>query len=125
MHQDTSLQESVADKHRDNTLIMLPRGFFDRQEQLSSKLGKYYQRTKEQAEECRKKTNTTAKLDYIPEIVHDSLPEHGLDEQRLLQHYGLAVHLHAHLTSIVERIDGQGCGYFVALCAKLNWRKFL
>jgi hypothetical protein len=38
---------------------------------------------------------------------HDSLPEHELDEQWLLQHYGLAVHLHAHLTSIMESVDRQ------------------
>ena len=55
--------------------------------------------------------------------MHDSLPEHELDEQRLPQHYGLAVHLHARLTSIMESMDGQGCGYYIAPYAKLNWKK--
>ena len=95
----------------------------NRQELLISKLGKYYEWTKEQAEQHRKIADTTAKPDYTPEIVRDSLPEHELDEQRLLQHYGLAVHLHAHLTSIMESMDGQACGYYIALYAKLNWKK--
>jgi hypothetical protein len=46
-----------------------------------------------------------------------------LDEQRLLQHYGLAVHLHAHLTSIMQGTNGQGCGYYIAPYAKLNRKK--
>ena len=55
--------------------------------------------------------------------MHESLPEHELDERRLLQHYGLAVHLHARLTRITESMDGQGCGYYIAPYAKLNWKK--
>ena len=43
MQQDTSLLESIAGKHRDNTLKMLSRGFFNRQEHLVSELGKYYE----------------------------------------------------------------------------------
>jgi hypothetical protein len=74
MQQDTSLLESVADKHRENTLIMLSRDIFNRQGHLFSKLGKHYEWTKEQAEQYRKKANTNAKLDYTPEIVHNSLP---------------------------------------------------
>jgi hypothetical protein len=55
--------------------------------------------------------------------VRDSLPEHELDEQWLLQHYSLAIHLHAHLTSIMENTDRQGCWCYIALYAKLNWKK--
>ena len=55
--------------------------------------------------------------------MHESLPEHELDERRLLQHDGLAVHLHARLTRITESMDGQGCGYYIAPYAKLNWKK--
>jgi hypothetical protein len=123
MHQDTSLLESVADKHRDNTLTMLSRDLFNRQEHLFSKLGKYYEWTKAQAKEYRRKANTTARLDHTPEIVRDSLPEHELNEQWLLLHYGLAVRLHAHLASIMESVDEQGCGYFIAPYAKLNFLK--
>ena len=33
------------------------------------------------------------------------------------------MHLHAHLTSIMESMDGQGCSYYIAPYAKLNWKK--
>jgi hypothetical protein len=46
--------------------------FFNRQEHSFSKLGKYYEWTKEQAEQNREKANTIAELDYTPEIVHHS-----------------------------------------------------
>ena len=41
----------------------------------------------------------------------------------MLLHYGLAVRLHAHLASIMESVDGQGCGYFIAPYSKLNFLK--
>jgi Na+-transporting NADH:ubiquinone oxidoreductase subunit NqrB len=52
---------------------MLSRDLFNRQEHLFSKLGKFYEWTKAQAKEYRRKANTTAKLDHTPEIVRDRI----------------------------------------------------
>ena len=46
-----------------------------------------------------------------------------LNERWLLKHYGLAVHMRAHLLAMLESIHGGGCCYPVSPQAKLNWKR--
>jgi len=43
-----------------------------------------------------------------------------LDKQWLLKNYGLALHMHAHISSMLEAIVDPGCGYALASLAKLS-----
>ena len=67
--------------------------------------------------------NATDKQRYHPHVAHKVLPDNEMSELRLLKHYGLAVHMHAHVPAMLESIKGEGFSYPVAPHAKLNWKR--
>ena len=81
---------------------LFSRDFFDRQKKLC--VGH------NDAERYRKQANTDQEELNYPEIVHEALSESELDETCLLNLYGLAAQMHAHIVSMMKELEAPGCG---------------
>jgi hypothetical protein len=101
---------NVAREHRDNTLTMLLRDFFNRQARFYAYLPRQHEWTQDQAEARRKEANTTEEQTYHLQIAHNALLNNELSERWLLKHCGLAVHVRAHVSAMLEAKNGDGNG---------------